>query len=33
MSMACKNVTNVVLSNTRKVDLNWSLEVAFAKYI
>ena len=33
MSMACKNVTNVVLSNIRKVNLNWSLEVAFAKYI
>ena len=30
--MACKNVIYVVSSNARKVNLNWSLEAAFANY-
>jgi hypothetical protein len=28
--MARRNVTNTIFSNTRKVGLNWSLEVTFA---
>ena len=31
--MACKNVTNVVFVNARKVAMNWSLEATFANYI
>ena len=31
--MTSKNVTNVVFSNTRKANLTWSLDVAFANYI
>ena len=31
--MTCKNVTNVIFSNTRKVGLNWSLDATFANHM
>lgn len=30
--MAYNNVINVIFSNSRKVDLNWSWEAAYANY-
>ena len=30
--MACGTITYAILLNTRKVDLNWSLEAAIANY-